>query len=220
MRQAAEQLRLRPSVEVTAQCGGGDGAREVPLCRARCRHRRARRPDPRRTDRAGAAGGSLAHLRPATRCTVDSPCARSCTEHWTGESGGGHPVQTGRTRRSRYRQRGGRADGDVLLTARWTARTGIAIRGGAIQAQSLALPDGEPVGAVVAASTVPSASRSCQALSLAAGQEALGVAVGDEADIVAVWLVRDKQAAIPRLFANPRLGRVTQREHLVADLSE
>ena len=35
---------------------------------------------------------------PASQAThgYTSPCARSCTEHSTGDSGAGHPVHTGR----------------------------------------------------------------------------------------------------------------------------
>ena len=50
------------------------------------------------------------------------------------------------------------------------------------------------------------------------GQEAPGVAVGDETDVVAVRLVRDREAAPRGLGADLRLGRVAEREHGVADL--
>ena len=51
------------------------------------------------------------------------------------------------------------------------------------------------------------------------GQEALRVAVGDEADVVAVRLVGDREPAPRRLGANFDFGRVAEREYGVAQLS-
>ena len=55
-------------------------------------------------------------------------------------------------------------------------------------------------------------------LAQVAGQEALGVAVGDEADVVAVRLVRDREPAPRRLGADLGLGRVAEREHGAGEL--
>ena len=55
-------------------------------------------------------------------------------------------------------------------------------------------------------------------LAQVAGQEAPGVAVGDEADVVAVRLVRDRQATPRRLGPDLGLGRVAEREQGMGDL--
>src|SRR5215469_14466578 len=80
--------------------------------------------------------------------------------------------------------------------------------------QALALADREGVAAVVAADhdavavDYGSGSRAEPAL-----EELPGVAVGDEADVVAVWLGGHGQAAVRRLLAHLVLGRVADREH-------
>ncbi len=51
-----------------------------------------------------------------------------------------------------------------------------------------------------------------------AGQEALGVAVGDEADVVRVGLLGDGQAAPLGLLADDVLGGVAEREERVGEL--
>src|SRR5207237_10628785 len=73
---------------------------------------------------------------------------------------------------------------------------GLAVAGRGADPQAAALADGEGVGAVVLAEDGAGlvddlAWRLAQLL----GQEAAGVAVGDEADVVAVRLVRDREPA-------------------------
>ena len=96
---------------------------------------------------------------------------------------------------------------------------GLAVAGRGADPQAAALADGEGVGAVVLAEDGAGlvddlAWRLAQVL----GQEAAGVAVGDEADVVAVRLVRDREPAPRGLGADLSLRRVAEGEHGVADL--
>src|SRR6185437_13527417 len=114
----------------------------------------------------------------------------------------------------------GRADGHRVghrLDRQHVA--GLAVRSRAVQAQALALADGEAVDALVRADHRPVGvnDRTWRGAQLA-GQEAAGIAVGDEAHVVAVGLVRDQQPAGVRLLPHLGLGRVAQREQRVRDL--
>ena len=96
---------------------------------------------------------------------------------------------------------------------------GLAVAGGGADPQAAALADGEGVGAVVLAEDgTGGVDDRAGCLAQVPGQEALGVAVGDEADVVAVRLVRDREAAPRGLGADLRLGGVAEREHGVGDL--
>ena len=101
------------------------------------------------------------------------------------------------------------------------ART--AVVGGPADPQALALPDGEPERAVVAC-RAPRRSRGRRAPPTSArrsellAQPAGGVAVGDEADVVAVRLPGDLQAAALRLGPDLGLRRVAEREQRVREL--
>jgi GntR family transcriptional regulator len=109
-----------------------------------------------------------------------------------------------------YLEAAGRADGHGSahrLDAEHVPRT--AVGSGAVHAQPLALPDGEPVGAVVRAEHRPVLIHDlARYRPQLPGQEAAGIAVRDEADVVAVGLVRDEQATVPGLLAHIGLLRV------------
>src|SRR5690606_8932626 len=96
---------------------------------------------------------------------------------------------------------------------------GPAVGSRATQTQAAPLPHRERVRAVVltddlAALVDDLAGRLAQSF----GEPARGVTAGDEADVVAVRLVGDGQAAALRLDAHLRLRRVTEREHRVRQL--
>ena len=123
-----------------------------------------------------------------------SPWARSWTRQSPGVSGGGAAGPDGARRGDLGDvETLGRADGDRpghRLDVEDVA--GLAVTGGGAHPQAAALADGEGIGAVVLAEdgaglVDDAAGRRAQLL----GQEAPGVAVGDEADVVAVWLFRD-----------------------------
>src|SRR6202030_65576 len=85
----------------------------------------------------------------------------------------------------------------------------LAVTGGRANAQALALPHGEGVGAVVVAQDGAGGVDDLTGrLTQVSGQESPGVAVGDEADVVAVGLVRDREPASGRLGPDLDLGRV------------
>src|SRR5690606_29908675 len=89
-----------------------------------------------------------------------------------------------------------------------------------IQAQALALADGEPVGPLMAADDL-AGQRVDDGTGLGTeplGQKAARVAVGDEADVMAVGLVGHGQAAPGRLGPDLGLGGIAQREHGVGEL--
>ena len=99
----------------------------------------------------------------------------------------------------------------------------LAVRRGPTEPEPLALADREPVGAVVlpellAGLVEDRAALVGGALAELLAQPAGGVAVRDEADVVAVRLVRDQQAALGGLHAHVRLGRAAEREHRVPQL--
>src|SRR5487761_1587630 len=97
---------------------------------------------------------------------------------------------------------------------------GLAVGGRAADAQALALADGEAVRALVLADHAAAGVHDLAGrLAEPAGQELPGVAVGDEAHVVAVRLVGDGQAAGGRLLPHPRLGGVAEREHGAAELA-
>ena len=84
---------------------------------------------------------------------------------------------------------------------------GLAVTGRGAHAQAAALADGEAEGAVVLAEDgagLVDDLAGCRAQLL--GQEAPGVAVGDEADVVAVRLVRDREPAPAALARTCTLG--------------
>src|SRR3954454_20458178 len=114
----------------------------------------------------------------------------------------------------------GRADGDGSghrLDVEDVA--GLAVSGGGADAQALALADGEGVGAVVLAQDgAGGVDDLAGRLAELPGQEAAGVAVGDEADVVAVRLVGDGQPAPGRFGADLGLGGVAEREQGVGEL--
>ena len=84
---------------------------------------------------------------------------------------------------------------------------------GLTEPQAAALPDRERVGApVVPHRRAVGIDDVAGLLAEAVGQPLAGVAVGDEADVVAVGLVRDVEPARCRLLADLWLGRVTQGE--------
>src|SRR5262249_2829120 len=107
-----------------------------------------------------------------------------------------------------------RADGDRpgrRLDVQHVPGPAVARRGA--DPQSLALPDGEAVGPIVRAELGAvlrhdAPGRAAQA----AGQERPGGPVGDEADVVAVRLVGDRQPARRRLGPDLLLGGPTERE--------
>src|ERR1700735_5134330 len=92
----------------------------------------------------------------------------------------------------------GRAAGDGVahrLDGQHVPR--VAVRGGAIKAQPLALADREAEGALVRAEHSPVGVHDlARGRAELPGQEALGVAVGDKADVMTVRLVRYQQAAL------------------------
>ena len=168
----------------------------------------ARQPSPSTVDR-----------RPAPA----SPCARSCTSHSTGPSGAARRSRPGGRRRTvDDLQRLGRADRHGVGHRRdrqHVARA--AVRRGHAQVQALALADRVARTRRRAAR----APRRCAASTMSPGaspsrvaQEAPGVAVGDEADVVRVGLVGDREAALGRLGAHLRLGRVAEREDRPVEL--
>src|SRR5664280_3302181 len=80
---------------------------------------------------------------------------------------------------------------------------------GLAEAQAAALPHREPIGAAVAPHRgAVGVDDVAGLLAEAVGQPLAGVAVGDEADIVAVGLGRDVEPARCRLLANLWLGGV------------
>src|ERR1700753_3404852 len=96
---------------------------------------------------------------------------------------------------------------------------GVAVGGGVVEVEAAALADGEGVGAVVGADLgAGGVDDGAGGLAQVLGQEALGVAVGDEADVVAIRLVGDGEAAPTGLLADFHLGGVAQREHGVGEL--
>src|SRR5262245_34998107 len=107
-----------------------------------------------------------------------------------------------------------RADGDRpgrRLDVQHIPGPAVARRGG--DPQPLALPDGETVGAVMGAELGAvlghdAPGRAAQA----GGQERPGVPVGDEADVVAVRLVRDRQPPRRSLGPDLLLGGPAVRE--------
>ena len=99
----------------------------------------------------------------------------------------------------------------------------LAVVGGPADPQALALADGEPEGAVVAAEhlaarVVDESRRRQRAGPQLLAQPAGGVAVGDEADVVAVGLVGDLQAAALGLVPDLGLRGVAEREQRVREL--
>jgi hypothetical protein len=114
----------------------------------------------------------------------------------------------------------GRADGDGLghrLDVEDVA--GAAVVGGRADAQAAALADGESVGAVVLAEDGAGlVDDPAGGLAEVPGQEPLGVAVGDEADVVAVGLVGHGEATGRGFGADLGLGGVAEGEHSVAQL--
>src|SRR5699024_1217017 len=85
---------------------------------------------------------------------------------------------------------------------------------GAVEAEPAALTDGEAVGPPVPADDLAGALVDDLALLLAEalGEPAAGVAVGDEADVVAVRLLGHGEAALGRLDADVGLRRVPEGE--------
>ena len=192
-------------------------------CRGPCRRRRGRRPGPWPRRGPGGAGGCAASSpssQAAQGCT--SPWARS----WTRQSRGSARRRAAGPDRADGGDLGdvealGGADGhrpghrlDVQHVA------GPAVVGGRADAQAPALADGEGVGAVVLAEDGAGlVDDLAGGLAEVPGQEPLGVAVGDEADVVAVRLVGHRQPAAGGLGADLVLRRVAEREHGVAELS-
>ncbi len=98
----------------------------------------------------------------------------------------------------------------------------LAVRGRGPDAQPLALPDREAERALVGADDRPGlVDDVALRLLKAVRQASLGVAVGDEADVVPVGLLGDGQAPALRLRADLvlRRHRVTQREQRVGELA-
>src|ERR1700743_65120 len=153
----------------------------------------------------GAAGVDLA-MRPELHQALDRLC-RCCAPGPDGALHGDLPDVELAGRAHRHRA----GDG---LDGQHVART--AVRRGPADVEALALPDGEAEGAIVLAEhgslEVHDASWGVTEL---AGEEAAGVTIGDEADVVTVRLVGDKQPATPGLLADLSLGRVAKREHRV-----
>jgi hypothetical protein len=89
----------------------------------------------------------------------------------------------------------------------------MAIRGGRTEPKTTALPDGELVRTCVFADPGPShvhdVSRSVAQPLL---EESGSVAIGDEADVMAIRLVRDCQTPLPRLRAYFGFLRGTERK--------
>ena len=90
----------------------------------------------------------------------------------------------------------------------------LAVVGRDAEPQAAALADGEVVGAVVLADLAAAARRRSRrgAVPRRAVQEAGRVAVGDEADVVAVRLLRHREPASRGLGADLALQRVAERE--------
>ena len=86
-------------------------------------------------------------------------------------------------------------------------------------AESLALADREAVHAVVFGQHgAAGVHHRAAAHADAAAEKRLGVAGRDEADVVAVGLLRDGEAAPRGLLADPRLGGVADREQRMTQL--
>jgi hypothetical protein len=115
---------------------------------------------------------------------------------------------------------GGRADRDRAghrLDGEDVA--GVAVGGGVVEVEAAALADGEGVGAVVMTDGLAGGvDDGARGLAQVVGQEALGVAVGDEADVVRIRLVGDGEAAGAGLLADLGLGDVAEGEHGVGQL--
>jgi hypothetical protein len=85
--------------------------------------------------------------------------------------------------------------------------------------ETTALPDGEPVRTGVLANPGPSYVDDVpRSIAEPLFQEFRSVAIGDEADVMAIWLVRDSQAALSRLCAYVGLMRGTERKVGAAQL--
>ena len=95
---------------------------------------------------------------------------------------------------------------------------GPAVGGGGADPQAAALADGEGVGAVVPAEDGAGGRRSGRGPGRGAWPGRPGVAVGDEADVVAVRLVGHGQAAGGRFGADLGLGGVAEGEQGVGQL--
>src|SRR5271166_220312 len=117
-------------------------------------------------------------------------------------------------------ERGRRADGDGPRHGLdGQHEPGPAVRGWPADAKSLALADGESVGAVVPADHgAVGLDDLARDVAQPALQEAPGVAVSDEADVMAVWLVGDPEAPAGGLLAYLLLRRVPERKHGAAQL--
>ena len=104
---------------------------------------------------------------------------------------------------------------DVRVGAHLGDVPGLAVRRGALQAHALALTDRERVGAAVGADDGAGLVNDvARPRAKASPKETLGVAVGDEADVVGVGLVRHPEAARGRLRPHLGLGRrLPQGEH-------
>ncbi len=84
----------------------------------------------------------------------------------------------------------------------------------------LALADGETVHPVMGGQHGPPLVDGPSRCAPRSGpQESAGITGRDEADVMAVRLVRDRQAEAGRLRANLRLGRVPDRESGMAQLA-
>ncbi len=96
---------------------------------------------------------------------------------------------------------------------------GPAVRCRAVDPQAAPLADGEAIAAVVAADHLAiEVHDGPGSRAQPAPQEATGVTIGDEADVVAVGLVGHSQPAAGRLGTHLVLGAVTEREHGPAQL--
>src|SRR5690606_11337231 len=98
---------------------------------------------------------------------------------------------------------------------------GLAVGGGGADPQALAVADGEAVGALVGAHLGAGLIDDVAlGAAEAVGEEAPGVAVGDEADVVRVGLLGDGESAALGLGADLLLGGdgVTEGEHRVGEL--
>ncbi len=178
---------------------------------------------PGATPRTGSA--KVTRSSPSTASAVTSvspPWARSCAVYVPGPSGSAAAPAGLDGREGDHVQGLRRADGHgVVHRGDVEDVAGLAVGGGVADAQALALADGEAVRAVVGAE--PGAGLVDDVafrLPEAGGEEALGVTVGDEADVVAVGLLRDRQAAALCLGADLVLRGhgVAQREHGVGEL--
>src|SRR5687767_10855331 len=147
--------------------------------------------------RAGFASSAVRRAPSSrTRAGNVSPCARSCTSQST--VAGAPAVQTGRS-----------ATMDETSSASAGPTVTVLVSGGHPQVEPPALADRVGVGTLVAADDLAGGGVDDVARGLAqlAGEEPLGIAVGDEADVVAVGLVGHRQIALGSLGPHGGLGR-------------